>query len=150
MKNRIQELNWPRIIHSGVFAEGPNRDAFPQGSAGPWGLGGGGISLSDRPLKRSRVRGLAAACQPAIVRLLFPSNLTSSVSWAWEPLRPFVSRGVCKMFPTRVQLLPLGQDCVQVVASSQAASRPFRENYFNKKGQQKELDRLPLRNVFGI
>lgn len=65
-------------IHSGLFVKGPITDPFPQllqGSAGPLGLGGGEISLSDRLLKRSRVRGLAAASQPAIVRVLFPSNL---------------------------------------------------------------------------
>lgn len=105
---------------------------------GDWAEGRG-ISLSDGPLKRSRVRGPAAACQPAIVRLLFPSNLTSSVSWAWEPLHPFVSGGVCKTFPTGVQLLPLGEDYVEVAASLLAASPPFRQKYFKQKGTAKSV-----------
>lgn len=141
MENRIQKPNW-RLFTVVCLLWDPIGMLFhnSKGSAGPWGLGGGrGISLSDGLLKRSRVRGLAAACQPAIVKLLFPSNLTSSVMWAWEPAHPFVSRGVCKMFPTGVKLLPLGQDYVQVVASPQAASRPFGESNFNKKRQQKSV-----------
>ncbi len=46
-----------------------------QGSAGPWGLGGGGISLSDRRLKRSRVRGRQLPAGPTIVKVLFPGHL---------------------------------------------------------------------------